>query len=186
MLAAALMIALVAVAAVTDLRQRRIYNATTYPGVVAALLGNVVGEALVGLGWVDADACRRLGWIGAWPSLAGLLLCGGVMIVCFVFFRIGGGDVKLIGMIGAFLGPERGLEAMLWTFVLGASSALAILVWRLGPVGIVRHAIAQLVWAARLGRHAPVAQEVQTQLRMPLFLAPSALAATLIVEFSLF
>lgn len=186
MLAAALMIALVAVAAVTDLRRRRIYNATTYPGVVAALLGNVVGESVVRLSWVDADVCRRLGWIGFWPSLAGLLLCGGVLIVCFVFFRIGGGDVKLIAMIGAFLGPERGLEAMLWTFVLGASSALAILVWRLGPAALVRHALGQLAWAARLGRHAPVAREVQAQLGLPLFLAPNALAATLIVQFSLF
>lgn len=186
MLSAALMIALVAVAAVTDLRQRRIYNATTYPGIVAAVLGNMAGDTLVSLGWIDESVCRRLGWIGAWPSLAGFLLCFGVMVVCFVFFRIGGGDVKLIGMIGAFVGPERGLEAMLWTLVLGASIALAVLVWRLGPVAIVRHALALLEWVPRLGRHAPVASEVQAQLRLPLHLAPSALAATLIVQFSLF
>ena len=50
------------------------------------------------------------------------------MLVCFVCFQIGGGEVKLIAMIGAFVGPEFGVQVLLWTLVLGALSA--IVTWR--------------------------------------------------------
>ena len=64
------------------------------------------------------------------------------MIVCFVVFPgIGGGDVKLMAMIGALLGWEKGLEALLWTFVLGACFSLIILVWRVGPVTTVSRVV---------------------------------------------
>ncbi len=46
------------------------------------------------------------------------------MLVLFVFFRIGGGDVKLLAMLGAFLGLEQGIETLLWTFVLGGAVGL--------------------------------------------------------------
>ena len=36
-------------------------------------------------------------------------------------------------MLGAMLGPEKGIEAMLWTFVLGGCMALIVLIWRVGP-----------------------------------------------------
>ena len=38
----------------------------------------------------------------------GLAACGLVMLVCFVIFRVGGGDVKLIAMLGAFLDRSKG------------------------------------------------------------------------------
>ena len=60
------------------------------------------------------------------------------MIVCFVFFPgIGGGDVKLMAMVGALLGTYDGLEALLWTFVLAACFGLIVLVWRVGPLTTV-------------------------------------------------
>src|SRR5438270_468124 len=78
----------------------------------------------------------KYGWLsdlsGLEDSLKGFAVCGGLMLVCFVFFGIGGGDVKLIAMMGAFLGFYRGVEALLWTFVLGAAAGLAILIWRVG------------------------------------------------------
>ena len=40
-------------------------------------------------------------------------------------FKVGGGDVKLIAMLGAFLGPEQGITAMLWTFVWARAPACA-------------------------------------------------------------
>ena len=65
------------------------------------------------------------------PARAGCLRPGDVAV--FRMFRVGGGDVKLIAMLGAFLGLEKGIEAMLWTFVLGGCMALIVLVWRVGP-----------------------------------------------------
>ena len=77
------------------------------------------------------------------------------------------------------------MEALLWTFVLGACAALAILVWRVGPVTLLRYVLRQLFWSLRLGRHTPLDPELRAQLQPPLFLAPSALAAVLMVLFSL-
>ena len=80
-------------------------------------------------------------WLGSPPlsdSVGGLLTCGVLMIVCFVVFPgIGGGDVKLMAMLGALMGTYDGLEALLWTFVLGACFSLIVLVWRVGPVTTV-------------------------------------------------
>src|SRR5262245_10367150 len=113
-----LLLAFTLVAAVTDLLWKKIYNWNTYGGMVAAL--------------------AYYAWHGRSPladSVIGLLACGGLMVVCFVVFPgIGGGDVKLMAMIGAWLGWERGIEALLWTFVLAAAFAMIGLIWKIGPL----------------------------------------------------
>lgn len=182
MLATLLVLGLVSVAAVTDVRRHKIYNWNTYPGMLAAVWLNALGD--VSARWLGADPAwlGRLGWIGTWSSLFGLLVCGLLMLVCFVLFKIGGGDVKLMAMLGACLGPERGIDVLLWTFVLGAALALVVLVWRLGPWQMLVHAsrpVLYLVGLASTARVEPAAPST------PLFLAPAALAAVAIVQFSL-
>ena len=185
MLATALVIGLVSVATVTDVRRHRIYNWTTYPGILAALGLNALGDAAVRIGWINEEHCRSLGWIGGLSSLYGLLLCGGIVLICLVLFRIGGGDVKLIAMIGAILGPWDGLEAMLWTFVLGGCTALIVLVWRVGPWQLLRYVLRYAFWTVRLARLGPLDNELRAKMQLPLFLAPSALAGVVMVQFSL-
>ena len=107
------------------------------------------------------------------------------MVLCFVVFRIGGGDVKLIAMLGAMLGPEKGLEAMLWTFLLGGCLAIIVLIWRVGPWPLVAGVFRQALWTLRLGRLNPLSEAQRAALQPPLFLAPSALAAVAIVRFGL-
>lgn len=185
MLATVLLVGLLAVASATDVWRHKIYNGTTYPGIVAALGLNALGWLLAGAGVADARTLESLGWIGVGRSVLGLAACGGVLLLCFVLFKVGGGDVKMMAMLGAFLGPEQGIEAMLWTFVLGACAALIVLIWRVGPwrlaVGTLRH----LAWMLRLGGWTPLSADQRAQLQPPLFLAPSALAAVVIVRFSL-
>lgn len=180
MLATPLVLGLVLVAAVTDVRRHRIYNWTTYPGMLAAVWLNALGDLAARWGGADQAWLARLGWIGTWSSLCGLLLCGLLLLVCFVLFKIGGGDVKLMAMLGAFLGPERGLDALLWTFVLGAAAALIVLVWRVGPWQLLVRLLRPLLRVLGLGG-APRPDEPSA----PLFLAPAALAAVAIVQFSL-
>ncbi|MGA2034758.1 MAG: A24 family peptidase [Thermoguttaceae bacterium] len=186
MLATVLLLILVSVAVVTDVRGRKIYNWTTYPGMLLAL-GLAAGQSLMeGPMNLDRQQCQRL--VGAPPlsqSAVGLLACGFVMLVCLVLFGVGGGDVKLMAMLGAFLGPSQGIEALLWTFVLGGCAGLILLVWRVGAGRFLLRLFRQVMWTLRLRSWNPLSEEERAQLRMPLFLAPSALAAVIVVRFSL-
>jgi len=169
MLATVLLLGLVVVAAATDLSRHKIYNWTTYPGILVALAVNAAGWGLVQ-------------W---WDGLIGLLACGFLMLVCYVVFKVGGGDVKLIAMLGAFLGPDRGIEAMLWTFVFGGCMGLIVLIWRVGPARLAVRVFRQIVYTLRLGNWSPLTDEQREQLQPPLFLAPCAAAAVVVVRFGL-
>ncbi|ASV73852.1 Type IV prepilin peptidase TadV/CpaA [Thermogutta terrifontis] len=170
-------------AVVSDVRTRRIFNWITYPGILAGLLLNGLGDLAVMAGWASSSWMQTWGVIGLGQAVTGFLACGLVMVACYVFFRIGGGDVKLIAMIGAYLGPEDGIIAMLWTFVLGACVALSVLVWRVGPVRFVMHLGRRLMGWLRVGYWGALTPEEQKALEPTLFLAPNAWLAVVIVHF---
>jgi prepilin peptidase CpaA len=185
MWATILLLALTAVASWTDIARHKIHNWTTYPGILAALGLNGLGDLLVWLGYATEERLQPLGWISLGSSLFGFLLCGFLMLACFVFFRIGAGDVKLIAMLGAFLGPREGLEALLWTFVLGGCAGVILLIWRVGAWRLIVRVFRQIVWSLRIFHWSPLTEEERAQLQTPLFLAPSALAAVAVVKFGL-
>lgn len=171
------LLCLLTVATYTDLRWRRIYNATTYGGIVSGL-------ALAALnGWLEASEAAPV----LLDSLMGLLACGGAMVICYVCFPsgIGGGDVKLIAVIGAFLGVYPGLEAMLWSLLLGAAVALLQLVWTIGAVELAKRSVRGVVGALAGGGFALVGQHEQPTVVTSVYLAPCALAAVLIVQLGL-
>src|SRR5688572_12232899 len=119
MTATVVMLLLTAVAAWTDFRRHRIYNWTTYPGILAGFICQAIDAGTAGL----EDA------------LWGFLACGGMMLLAFVFFPdLGGGDLKLIAMLGAGLGLQDGILTMLWTFVIGFAAGLAWLIWQEGLI----------------------------------------------------
>ena len=76
--------------------------------------------------------------------------------------------LSCIAMLGAFLGPEQGIEAMLWTFVLGGCIGLIVLVWRVGPVALLGRVFRQIVWTLRLGLWQPLTEAERRQLQPPL------------------
>src|SRR4051812_17408673 len=118
MLTTLLLVALVITAAVTDAARHRIYNWTTYPGMLAGLALAACGALLERLTPNLAHQWQPLvGWLSLTDALTGFLACGVVMIPCFLLFGGGGGDVKLLAMIGALVGLEKGLEVLLWTFI---------------------------------------------------------------------
>ncbi len=185
MLATIFLLVLMSVVVWTDVARHKIYNWTTYPGILAALAMNGLGDMLAWRGFASEERLQPWGWIGLGPSLFGFLLCGGLMLACFVLFHIGGGDVKLMAMMGAFLGPQEGLEALLWTFVLGGCLGVILLIWRVGAWRLLVRVFRQFVWSLRIFHWSPLTEEEHAQLHAPLFLAPSALAAVVIVRFGL-
>jgi prepilin peptidase CpaA len=163
--AVAVLVVLQIVVAVTDLARHRIPNWATYPGIMAGLVLNAASR----------------GWPGFEDALKGFLVCGFLMLVCFLLFPLGGGDLKLVAMMGACLGVEKGVEAMLWTFILGGVLACAIIVWRFGMWRILRGVFHHLWLVARSRSWVPLTPEEQAPLKWPLYLAPSALAAVCVV-----
>ena len=97
------------VAAVGDVRQRRIPNALTFPLLIAGLLWAAWSGGLVGLGEA-AGAC---------------LLLGAPYVLLFVFAGGGAGDAKLMGASGAWLGFKQGVVVLLCVAVVGGVLAIA-------------------------------------------------------------
>ena len=161
----AVLLALLMIAAVTDVARHKIYNWNTYSGIAAGFATRWFAE----------------GWTGLEDGLAGFGACGGIMLVCYVLFHIGGGDVKLMAMIGAFLGMHDGIEAMLWTFVLGSIAAMAYLVWQMGLLRIISKGVQHALVVMRARSWVPLDDEEREPLRRRLHVAPSALVAVCVV-----
>jgi len=172
-------------ATITDVRRRKVYNWITYPGALLAVIANGLATAW-GLD-PESPLNDHLGLVGVQDSLAGCVVCGFMMLVCYVFFPggVGGGDVKLLAMMGAFLGPWRGLEALLWTFVLGACAAIGLLVWRVGAWRLLTRAVQRVASLVRFRVWTPLSGEERARLKTDVFLSPAALAAVGIVQFQL-
>ncbi len=174
MIATYVLLCLTVIATITDVSKQKIYNWTTYSGIVIALILSG-GQTLFGSNVYSE--------VSLWASLAGLGACGGIMLICFLLFQIGGGDVKLLAMMGAFLGLEPGIETLLWTFVIGGAMALVILIWKIGVVRLFKRVVQQLMCRLGVGIWDDLSTEEKQQLKIPLYLAPAALAALLIVQF---
>ncbi len=122
-LSTAALIALVVLAVVWDLRTRRIPNALTVSGFLAALAIRALpgGEALLG---------------GVLGGLIGLTLTFPLVLLG----GLGGGDAKLLAAVGAFLGPANLPVALLVTALVGGVMALALAIHRRALGETMRHA----------------------------------------------
>ncbi len=110
-IAAALLAALVAIT-VIDLDHQIIPDVITLPGIVAGFLATV--------------ATGRLSWA---ESLLGIGLGGGVFFAIILASGggMGGGDMKLGAMLGAFLGWKLTLVALFSAVLVGGVVAVAVL-----------------------------------------------------------
>jgi prepilin peptidase CpaA len=94
-----------------DLHQRRIPNALTFPMMMAGILYFSLSN----------------GFHGFLFSAGGLLLGLFFLLPIHLFGCMGAGDVKLMGAVGSFLGPQGVFEAFLYTAVAGGVYALIVL-----------------------------------------------------------
>lgn len=102
------LIGIVAVAAVIDLRTHRIPNWLTFPALALGLVWNLVVGGPAGLG----------------TALLGVLVGAGLFLIPYVLGGMGPGDVKLMGVVGAFMGPGGALWAALFAGVAGGVLAI--------------------------------------------------------------
>jgi leader peptidase (prepilin peptidase)/N-methyltransferase len=109
--AAALLAALVAIT-VIDLERQIIPDVISLPGIVAGVLANLaVGRVL----WME--------------SLLGIVVGGGLFLVIILASGggMGGGDMKLGAMLGAFLGWKVVLLSVFIAVVVGGALAVALM-----------------------------------------------------------
>lgn len=98
----------VLIATATDLRSRRIPNWLVLPFLIA---GFAVSS------WIN-------GWHGLARSAEGMVLGFAVFGLFFWFGGMGAGDVKLAAAIGAWIGPQQTMLALLFTALAGGAMAL--------------------------------------------------------------
>ncbi len=165
-LCAALLGALLLAACWSDARTRRIPNRLVLAGTLAGLALNALLPSGPGL------FSPAPGGLGFFSALGGFAIGLGALLPLYLLRTMGAGDVKLMAMTGAFLGPAAIPGAVLMTLIAGGILALAM-AWR---HGLVRSALvnvhAMLILALTGQREA---MEVpQTAATLPYALAISA------------
>jgi prepilin peptidase CpaA len=107
--------AVLTIAAFTEVKDRRIPNWVTLAGLgVGLLIGYFPGGISLG------------------ASLGGFLIGFGFLYLFYMFGGMGGGDVKLMGAVGALLGYPLIKSAVVYTALVGGCMAFVKLAWSPG------------------------------------------------------
>jgi len=120
---------LVAIAAIFDIRYRRIPNWLVLAGIIIGFAWNVTSFGWQGLG--RASAGLGLGFVLYFPL--------------YLLRARGAGDVKLLAAVGAVTGPRNCLWIFFLTAILGGVIALILLAFR----GRVRQTFFNVGWIIR-------------------------------------
>ena len=95
-----------------DVKSRRIPNWLIVMGLMASFALQVLSS---------------LGSFSAWGM--GLLVGFGLFIPFYLLRAMGAGDVKLMAVIGSFIGPSAALSAVLLTLIAGGVIAIGVSLW---------------------------------------------------------
>ena len=129
---------LVTVAAYFDIATHRIPNQLTYPSWFLGFLLGIVAAGRAGL--VD--------------SAIGFASCFIPLLLMYIGGTVGGGDVKLMGGVGALLGFPAGLNALISSILVGGFFAAFILLWQGRLIPILKNA-ASRGWSKVYPLHPP-------------------------------
>ncbi len=135
--------ALLVTAVASDLRSRRIPNTLVVTGFGLALTAHAItmntsALPLAGAAW--------------WAPLAGLAAGFALLLPLYLLRATGAGDVKLMAMVGAFVGAPTVLAATLYTLLAGGLLSLVFMLGR----GVAAQTLANVRfmltdWAQRVG-----------------------------------
>lgn len=104
----------------SDLREQRIPNFLIVVGIATGLTLHTALPA------GDGFLVGTPGGVGLWRALQGLALGGAAMLPLHALRVMGAGDVKLMAAVGAMLGLDDIVPALLGTFLAGGLVSLAM------------------------------------------------------------
>ncbi len=119
-----LLLLVLSIALCTDLATGRISNGLILFGMAGALAFQAVADGGDGVLSVAA------GGIGLGAAFAGMALGFTALFPFYLLRAMGAGDVKLMMVVGAFLGPLQTVGAVVLTFAAGGVLALAMALWQ--------------------------------------------------------
>ena len=134
-LIATTVLGIAAVACVTDVRSRRIPNRLTFAAAGAA----VVYHALTG------------GVAGVTGATAGWVVGALLFLPFFALRGMGGGDVKLLAAIGAWLGPRDAMWLAVYSSLAGGAIGLCVALSRGYLMTAIRNIVAMVRFWAIVG-----------------------------------
>lgn len=111
---------LTAVAAISDVRWRKIPNALTLP--------------MFGLGWIYQGVFHGLPGLG--DGLLGFLIGFGILFVLWMVGGGGGGDVKLMGALSVWLGYRMTLSVMIVSTTVVVLVTGGVVLWSVITAGM--------------------------------------------------
>lgn len=106
----AVLVALLVAAAAIDWRTYRIPNRLCAAGAAFAIIYNTWAHGFMA---------------GLLPALAGMAAALALLLPLYALRIMGAGDVKLMAMVGTFLGLPDLLYATVWTFIAGGIAAVS-------------------------------------------------------------
>jgi prepilin peptidase CpaA len=139
LLPAFLLYTLLALAVWNDVLTRRIPNLLVLTGMLLGLLLNSIFPAGAGLFSAPGGA------IGFLVALEGAALGMAMLLPLYAFGAMGAGDVKLMAMVGAFLGPEQIFGTAMLTLLSGGVLALVVSIWTGTLLKMIRNTYALLL-----------------------------------------
>ena len=168
LLSAGALIVLLLAATVIDVRKRRIPNALVASGTLIALAVHAIapaGDGLFAWPW---------GSIGVVQSLLGFAAGLALFMPLHLLRALGAGDVKLLAMVGAWLGAPLLVGAAVLTLLAGGVMALFVMVFSRTSrqvLGSVRFMLTTALIGAQTGRLAALDAPVASSVRLPYALA---------------
>lgn len=138
-LTSACLIAVLGTAVVTDVSSHRIPNRLVAAGTIAALVLQM---------WQHGAGD------GTWRWATGLAAALVPFLLLYILRAVGAGDAKLMGCVGALVGPNAVPEILLATLLAGGVLGLVVMLWRRESRRTLHAVIGTLLWTPFAG-HAP-------------------------------
>lgn len=106
-----------------DLKSRRIPNSLIASGMSLGFILQIALPSSTGL------FTNLPGSLGGVAALLGCAFGMAALIPMYAIGAMGAGDVKMMGMVGIFLGPVATIEAVVWSVAAGGVLAVLVALW---------------------------------------------------------